>query len=71
MYASVEQCQGGFLIEVRNDSTDPTLLVMQFQRDFKKVVFSWQEVETVMRELFMGKNYQPDKIPVVVDHGKQ
>lgn len=70
MYASIENCDGGFIIEVRLDLTDPGYLVMQTQRDFKAVKTSYDEAEKVLRELFMG-NSQTTVTHVVEDHGKQ
>lgn len=66
MLVSVETCDGGFLIEMRLDLTDPSYLVMQTQRDFKAVKTSYDEVEKLLRELFCGK-----VIPTVEDPGKK
>ena len=55
MFATIENCDGGFIIEVRLDMTDPSYLVMQSQRDLKAVKTSYAEVEKLLRELFVGK----------------
>ena len=55
MYVSIENCDGGFLIEVRADRTDPTLVVLGAQTDWKKVCTSFVEVEAYVRQMFLGK----------------
>jgi len=66
MYVSIENCEGGFLVEVRADRADPCSLVIQGKTNWKKVCTSYAEVETYVRELFVGK----DAKATVQDHGK-
>jgi hypothetical protein len=55
MYVSIENCDGGFLIEVRDHGTDETILSTTGQRDWKKVCTSFVEVEGYVRQMFLGK----------------
>lgn len=73
MRVTVEKCEGGFLLEVFLDRRDPTFLVLHSVEDYKKVVTCWAEVEQHLRDLFMGKNFDPSllQVPVIVDHGKK
>lgn len=70
MFVSVETCQDGYLIEVRLDTTDPTFLVMQFNRDYKKVCTTYPEVSEHLWKLFVGENLAA-KVPTIEDHGKE
>lgn len=63
MFVSIENCEGGFLIEVRLDTTDPTFLVMQGHRDFKRVATTYPEVEEFVAKLF-GQEYVK-KVPTI------
>jgi hypothetical protein len=56
MRITIENCQGGFLVEVQVDSGDPTNLLMPRHRDFKMVCVDWMEAETMVRGLFTGKD---------------
>lgn len=69
MWVSVESCQGGFLLEVRTERTDPTYLVMPGQTDWKKVVTTYAEVETYLRKMFCEKSQTV--VTHVMDHGKK
>lgn len=69
MYVGIENCEGGFLIEVTLDMTDPTFLVMQGHRDYKKVCQTYPEVSEFLWKLFVGQNSV--QVPTVEDHGKK
>lgn len=67
MQVSIKRCRGGFHLEVQMDRGDPTYCVMPGEMDFEEVIFSYADLERRIRELFCGKNCDPD----IVDHSKK
>ena len=62
MIASVEKVDGGYLVEVQLDITDPTYSVMQTKRNLKAVCTTYPEVENLLRELFLGKQKKEEPV---------
>ena len=61
MWASIEKCEGGYLIELRFDRT-PNFMAKE-TADVRVVKTNYIEAEKILREAFIGK-------PTIEDHGK-
>jgi len=54
MYATIEECEGGFVIEVRRDHAPMNATIMQGKTDRKKVCTTYPEASEYLWKFFVG-----------------